>query len=410
MPPAMVPSPEKSSSSPPSGPTAVAPAAGIFLVLFCALWPVHDVLATRIAIPALGSPWSFLLQMTGLFLVIWGALELVLRHEEDLTFLEGGRFRGFLRRVNRTTGQEKRGPILTVLCAIATVVAMIQGAWRLVPLGAVPAFALFWQAARTPKERWAVLPFVRNLPASLPSLPVPGPGEEGDVRVDLTWEFPRISLSDASVVCGEGRARLVIRSEDIMRARESNPTRGPVATLLAEESTRHAMIRELACNGPSTEIPRLAGIVGSLSAAGRFFLHEELACLLGLVQSIPLRSDEESLARTDYWRYPVETLADRAGDSIDRALLLAALMHHLYGEPAEPARRMTLLFLVDWANRRGAVAVGGATLALPEESFSHPARPGERLYFCDPEDGGKIGGIPTGTSVECFEIVSLWPS
>lgn len=52
-----------------------------------------------------------------------------------------------------------------------------------------------------------------------------------------------------------------------------------------------------------------------------------------LVQSIPWVGDFYSTGRSDYWRYPIETLADGGGDCEDLAILAVALLRRL-GEPA----------------------------------------------------------------------------
>jgi len=52
-----------------------------------------------------------------------------------------------------------------------------------------------------------------------------------------------------------------------------------------------------------------------------------------LVQSIPWIGDFYSTGRADYWRYPIETLADGGGDCEDLAILAVALLRRL-GEPA----------------------------------------------------------------------------
>lgn len=356
--------------------------------------------------PFLPEAPAFVLGMLLAFLALWGAVWMVKRNEGAIPGLEGGRVSHFLERLNRSTGQSGRDILLFIVTGISAIVVAIRGQWLWFPLCAVTAFVFLVLALRVKPKPWKMKPFGKNLPTRLPAVPATGPVEEGDVAVDLHWTFPRASLTDPAASIGEGRLRLVVKRDDLTRARETNPTRDSTATLTGDESTRHEVIRGLVCNEESREIERLGVHLLGMTLSLRLSQSEELCNALAAVQSIPTRSDEDSIARTEYWRFPVETLTDRVGDSIDKAVLLAALLRWIFGDRAEPTRRLKVVLMIDWANRRGAVAVGGTDLALPGTYFTMPG--GGRYYFCDPIEGGTVGSIPDGVDVAMFEPIPLF--
>lgn len=74
------------------------------------------------------------------------------------------------------------------------------------------------------------------------------------------------------------------------------------------------------------EVDQLADALMDCSARLGLGPVEEARLVLGAVQSIPYVTDPESKGVPDYWRFPIETLADHVGDCEDTAILFAALM------------------------------------------------------------------------------------
>lgn len=141
-------------------------------------------------------------------------------------------------------------------------------------------------------------------------------------------------------------------------------------------------------NGKCDEIDNLAEQISALSAAHGLAPYSEVCLTLDLVQTIYYRHDDdpempEETRFRDYWRFPLETVFDEAGDCDDHAILAASLLSCL-------GHRTCFFDLRE--SQHAAIGVAG----LPVETgFAVTAPDGDRFYFVETtEDGFEIGELP----------------
>ena len=80
-------------------------------------------------------------------------------------------------------------------------------------------------------------------------------------------------------------------------------------------------------NYHTVDDPYLRGIAGTLVGYGQGMDRTELAeLILSFVQSVTYITDEDSTGRSEYWKYPLETLWNGGGDCEDKAILYDTLM------------------------------------------------------------------------------------
>jgi hypothetical protein len=122
--------------------------------------------------------------------------------------------------------------------------------------------------------------------------------------------------------------------------------------------------------------------------------YEIIECAMVFVQSIPYTTDADTKAKSDYPRFPIETVVDGSGDCEDHAFLLAAVSHALGYDT----------ILLDYPTHM-AVGIAGDTSI---QGTYYKWR-GKNFYFIETTSTGwKLGQLPDkydGVSANILEIV-----
>jgi len=380
----------------PGRPTLVLVAALVFVGVFYVLPLAILWKAGWTVFPFLGETASFLIQVPLAFLLLWAVLGFARAYEEVIPGLEGGRLTWAAERLNRATGQRGRDLVLLLVAAVCTAYLCLRGAWLLVPLGLVACITFLVLLVRAATAPWPVRAFVRAVPFRIPDVSPAGAGAGEGRTVRLAWTFPREGSEP-----GTGHLALFVASEVHLRARSTNPSGARLAEVLASAETRKEFVRELVGRTPEREVVEVAKAVARDGPS----LYEALCSATALVASIPERSDADSLSKDVYWRFPIETLYDEAGDAIDKAILLAAVFRTLFRYEPDPGRRLAVYVLRSVVDEVAFIGVGGADLALPAECLRLEAE-GIRLYVCDPRTGA-VGRPPAGVTLSSLEAFAV---
>jgi hypothetical protein len=151
--------------------------------------------------------------------------------------------------------------------------------------------------------------------------------------------------------------------------------------------------------GQCDEVNNLADQLLSVSQARGLTPYLEVSLVLDLVHRIEYRDDmdrrhPEETRFGDYWRFPLETIADRAGDCEDSAILTVALLSAM-------GHRTCFFELPGHA----AVGVEG----LPESSGTYvAAADGAWFYYTETTaDGFRVGELPEGTTIADLRISAI---
>jgi hypothetical protein len=122
-----------------------------------------------------------------------------------------------------------------------------------------------------------------------------------------------------------------------------------------------------------------------------------LNIMLSFVQSFPNADDINSTGEQEYWRYPVETLADRQGDMIDKSILLASLTAACGFETA---------MLLDGRDVAWSQAHTSVGVCCGEASGIYYENEGHQYFICETTcPGYKIGqASPDNQRVYCIRV------
>jgi len=122
--------------------------------------------------------------------------------------------------------------------------------------------------------------------------------------------------------------------------------------------------------------------------------YDIVECAVVFVQSIPYTTDADTKAKSDYPRFPIETVVDGSGDCEDHAILLAAVTHDLGYD--------TILL-----NYPDHVAVGIAGDQAIQGTYYEWR--GKRFYFVETTSTGwELGQLPEkyeGVSAKVLELI-----
>lgn len=223
-----------------------------------------------------------------------------------------------------------------------------------------------------------------------PALAVPAPPAFSAGDVDEPVEIPSASGIDRELswtVTAHGSPHRHSASVRVDRtaledARDANSGFGEPSQII-----------EWVLHGTGPEVQSLAKQIHDACFRGAYSLYATVSCFVAATQAIRYVSDLESTGQEEYWRFPVETLAEGVGDCEDSAILLAALL-----------RRAGFRCAIVIAPGHAAVAV-----EVPHDSpgayFEHG---GVRYYYCETTDKGWIiGEVPDGVDVDSVVFVQV---
>lgn len=183
---------------------------------------------------------------------------------------------------------------------------------------------------------------------------------------------------------------LLIHEPTYERFRDSNP--GP--RFEGEEP----LFADFIVDGTTSDIERASAELHAIGESNGYSTYEEITLALAFVQAIKYSLDSESKGRTEYWRYPVETLYDQTGDCEDSTILAAALLRRL-------GHRVATLMPPEHA----ALAVE-APPGTPGEFFEFK---GHRMYYCETTASGwAVGEVPRdyqGLEIPAFAVPPFEP-
>ena len=125
--------------------------------------------------------------------------------------------------------------------------------------------------------------------------------------------------------------------------------------------------------------------------------YEKVCEAIAFVQAIPYVTDQESVGKSEYWRYPLETLFGGCGDCEDSSLLLAGILHEMGFEPC---------FLYITKGNAGHIALGIRSNDAEHASF---AAEGKYYYYIETTDTGwRIGQVPKDVQGNMTAIFPEW--
>lgn len=141
------------------------------------------------------------------------------------------------------------------------------------------------------------------------------------------------------------------------------------------------------------EIDALARRIHDVCFAEGYSILATVTSFAAACQSIRYVTDIESKGQDEYWRYPVETLADQVGDCEDFAILLCALL-----------RRAGFRSLLVVMPGHAAAAVE-APADVEGSYFEHN---GVRYYFCETTaEGWSVGELPPDLRAGPFTVLEV---
>ena len=313
--------------------------------------------------------------------VIWGVAVVtwLSRCRADRT----GAVARFAQSVARSTGL-RRFDQIGLVGALATA-WLVGRQWQLLPLawGAVLAYVGLLIQPHEPRPSLVVSP---SAPVSPPPDPPAGattPGVEGEHLVrQFTWQ---VVLDDRP---RSHQATVVVQSEAVQAAREANSGRPSTNLEMVKWVTDHA----------GTAVESMARQIQQQCFESGYSLFTTVSCFVAACQAIPYSADLESTNNPEYWRYPVETIADGTGDCEDTSVLLAALLRRV-------GYRCSLFVFDDH------VAVG---VAVPDHlPGDHAVHDGVKYYYCETTaEGWHVGEVPLRYASRKFVVVDLpeWTS
>lgn len=295
-----------------------------------------------------------------------------------------GRVARFVQGIHRSTGLRRLDQLGLALSLL--LLYLVFGQVQLLPL----AFACFVAFVSLLVVEHRPRPgFVGVVTPTFPEPPSgPGDGAADHVPRDQVDGFEEHRLHWQVLAHGQQldhEAIVHVDPTELSAARERNPGRGASPEDLVDWVT----------TGSGQEVVELARQIHDQCFAGGYSLYATVSCFVAACQSIPYVSDMESTGREEYWRYPIETIADHAGDCEDSAVLLAALL-----------RRAGFRSLLVVFPKHAAVAVE-VPHDTPGAYFEHE---GVRYYYCETTDEGwVVGDVPAGFADLPEDVITIVP-
>ncbi len=178
------------------------------------------------------------------------------------------------------------------------------------------------------------------------------------------------------------RAKVVVRRSDLDTANNDHPIRADLNQMV-----------DWVLHGTGPEVISLAHQIQKQCFALGLSVFATVSAYVAACQTTQYVHDLESTGHEDYWRYPIQTIAERKGDCEDSAILLAALLRR--------AGYRCALFILPGHAAVGVEAgndVGGGY-------FEHND---VRYFYCETTDSGwTVGAIPDGIDTKQITLIPI---
>ncbi len=198
---------------------------------------------------------------------------------------------------------------------------------------------------------------------------------DGDVVKSFTWYYDSNGNGNLNDPCDKYTYDLTVRYNDYLEYRNRTVSRqnGTDAENLAYITPDDKYIAELADHFES--------ICGGMND------YKTMSIVLAFTQYIEYRSDETHMGRTEYWKFPLETLFDQGGDCEDTSILFCSIAS------AMGYRSAMLLF---YGHMAGAVELeDGSVSEYSGTPAAFPSKDGQiTYYYCETTTAGYAVGQP----------------
>lgn len=371
------------------------PASIVFLLLFYVLpfgFLGIRALATGLS-PKVTSPWVSAVVLLLCFAVIWVLWWLTIQPDEPEA-LRGRLAKSLLVRMQHRVGLPGADRLGRWLCVMAVPLVVWLGGVVFLP-AVVAAFVGLTGALRTGSgAEWSLTNGPRRIMVPVPPEPPEGPGE----ACELSWDLLRAGGEPI-----HNHLVLHISPATLATFRQNNPF---VSGQVPETRQQRADVAaRLVNDGISFELRELGRYLLGQAAKHKLTPYEEVENALRMVQTTIVYTTDEETQGHEYWRFPLETLADRKGDCDCKSVLLAAVLKVIFMLQPE-CEPLEVVILVSDQQEHAAVAVQGPA-SLPETFL----RIGDQaFYYCESTaEGMRVGELPVGTDLSSFTMIRLTP-
>ena len=169
--------------------------------------------------------------------------------------------------------------------------------------------------------------------------------------------------------------------------------------LFAYSDVNRAKLEEWVEDGGCPEVELVAKQLQAACMRRGLDKREAVGLALSLVQKIPYRSDKASTGHEEYWRYPIETLADNEGDCEDTSILLVAILSAMGERSAFVGSNLDHV-LVGVADLDGAAGTKEAAILRADRDYA----------LCETtSEGWQIGVDPNEGSAHLEVLAAIEP-
>lgn len=353
---------EGGTTTPPAKTSLLLAAVTLALTLYS--WPARDIF-----------PWWVFVPVC--LLVLWLAFRAI-----QFASLRGSgsRWEAWLRQSERRVGLvwwERAGLALSLVATVAAV--LVQP--TVIPLTGGMAAGFLVLLGQPPERR--ELRTIRVVPPLPPVVDPDVPPSPETPSEFVTRNFAWTVRHEMGVDSHE--LELSLHEPTYRSVKANNP-----GYLFDGEIPRYA---DYIVDGTTPDIERAAAALFAQAQDHRYSTYEEISLALAFVQSITYSFDEDSVGKTEYWRFPIETLYDETGDCEDTTILAGALLRRL-------GHAVVALDLP------GHAALGvEAPPGVPGQFVEHEGR---RMYFCETTGTGwRVGEVPSSMAEQEMTVIPV---
>jgi hypothetical protein len=370
------------------------PASLAFLLLFYVLplgpWVIRPLAGT--ILPNLTVTKGATVILLALFAAIWALPCVIFPKQEESALREELPDRWWFA-IQRRTGIVGWDGAGMVMCGLGALVCLVLGGLYFIPAFVAAGCGLTGARLTGSSIPWALRHGRRRIE---PPAPVTEPMPVDSQEKTFAWSYRRLNGETLSF-----RVCVNLSSSSVAALMASNPfSDGTAAT-----TPLAAVAARLVNEGASFEIRQLGRQFIDLAIQHEFSVYEEVDNALSFVQRvIEYKTDEETKGK-EYWRWPLETLADEVGDCDCKSILAGALFKAIFLLTPEAEQREVVLLLSD-KERHMALAVE-APEGLP---VGYLRLDGRSYFYCESTAAGmRVGEVPPGLDVSSFTVLKLGP-